>query len=215
MTVLLQSEKHKYDFRGKTSPSAIGRTRSNSSGSGGVTKNLGQMPLSPGKSSYSTSSGSESLQGENIAISCTTIPTRERSSSNISMNGGRKRSDEGSVDWEGGGYIFGMDDMDSLENSLEDFSAFGDLSGHGPTIKQHGRRDFGQSPMSAYMSKVPTLRMEFGSCSKLGPKTKQEDRYVMTPSLASPLKSGHDVEGYDDTSDTYRCENSYAAVYDG
>ena len=109
-----------------------------------------------------------------------------------------------------GGYMFGMDDIDSLENSLEDFGTFGDLR-HGQSQDQ----SHSDSPLTSYMTQPSSLRIEYGACTKLGPKSKQEDRFVMIPTLQKPLKTEHHVEGFDNESNTYRCENSYAAVYDG
>lgn len=161
------------------------------------------MDLSPSRSSESGS-----LHGENIFSGPGHHqPARERSSS--------KAISEGSLglDMDTEGYMFGMDDVDSLENSLEDFNTFGrgrsSSSGNGAGIEH------AQSPLSSYLTKPASLRIKFGACTKLGPKTNQEDRFVIIPSLATPAKSSHGVDGYDDESDTYRCENAYAAVYDG
>lgn len=101
----------------------------------------------------------------------------------------------------------GMFMFDSLENSLEDFNELG----HMLSSQNCG----GQSPMSSYLSQASSLRVEFGACTRLGPKSKQEDRFVMIPSLDTPRGTGAEVEGYDDDSNTHRCEYSYAAVYDG
>lgn len=199
----------------KHSPSSysVGRTRtlsvcSGSSESGGDVHNI---------SGGSLGSGSGSLRGEHIGL---TVPNRERSLSNVSgLSGGsrvpRISEDLGIDDGDGddngdGGYMFNMEDMDSLENSLEDFNGFGCLTGN-----KNGQYEGGQSPLTSYLSKASSLRVEFGACTMLGPKSKQEDRFVMIPNLDTPSKRGLDVEGFDDESNTHRCDNAYAAVYDG
>lgn len=202
----------------KHSPSSysVGRTRalsacSGSSESGGDSHNI---------SGGSLGSGSGSLRGEHISLG---VPTRERSLSNVSglSGGGRvpRISEDEDLDMDDNdngddngdaGYMFNMEDMDSLENSLEDFNGFGYLSG-----SKHGHHEGGQSPLSSYLNKASSLRVEFGACTMLGPKSKQEDRFVMIPNLSTPSKRGLDVEGFDDESNTHRCENAYAAVYDG
>jgi hypothetical protein len=100
----------------------------------------------------------------------------------------------------GGDDDFMFGDMDSLENSLD--------------VEDVHMHMGGESPLSSFLNKTSTLRVEFGACTKLGPKTKQEDRFVMTPSLGSVLPD-EEVEGYDAESNTHRCDNAYAAVYDG
>jgi hypothetical protein len=220
---VLADELQRNEYKDKMSPSSysVGRTRSTS---GGNVRDLSLMDFSPSGKSHSSSgsSGSGSLHGENINMSHPNSPVRERSYSNMSGGGGGSRVgriSEGSVslhmdddnegEGEGGGegeYMFGMDDVDSLENSLEDFNGFG---------QGRGGEQGGQSPLSSYLTKSSSLRVEFGACTKLGPKTNQEDRFVMIPSLTVPLKSNEEIEGYDDDSNTYRCEHSYAAVYDG
>ena len=196
---------------------SVGRSRTASGSSGSAVHGLNISP-----SSYS--SGSGSLRGENIGMSTNTgCPTRERTSSSVSgvSGGGRARyiSDDLDInensDGEGGGdeggctCMFSMEDLDSLENSLEDFNGFGHISGRNYNIEG------GQSPLSSFLNKPVSLRIEFGACTRLGPKSKQEDRFVMIPSLDNPAKRGAEVEGFDDDSNTHRCDNSYAAVYDG
>lgn len=227
----------------KMSPTSysVGRTRSTSNAScgsshssnGGRDPSLAPLDLSPsGKSlnshysssSGGSSSGNGSLHGENISTSAHNsphrerreAPYRERSSSNVSVNGGcpvvGRISEGSSGDNSGGGeYMFGMDDADSLENSLEDFSAFGDLGRPGHSTHQSQS----QSPLTSYLTQASPLRIEFGACTRLGPKTSQEDRFVMIPTLATPQHTEQQVEGFDNESNTYRCDHSYAAVYDG
>lgn len=172
------------DCKDKMSPSSysVGRTRSTSSGSGSGVLSATAARKDPHS------------------------PSRERSSSLTGERRPSHTSDDGDF---GGGYLFSMEDGDSLENSLEDFTAFCDT-----TTKPRGP-ECGVSPLTSYMTKCYNLRMEFGACTKIGPKSSQEDRFVMTPDLNIPLKRYAEVEGYDDDSNTYRCENAYAAVYDG
>ena len=85
--------------------------------------------------------------------------------------------------------MFNMEDIDSLENSLEDFNGFGDMS----MVTATAADKHAFSP----------FRVEYGACTKLGPKTNQEDRFVMIPSLTVPLETGGEVPGYDNETNTY------------
>jgi len=193
----------------KHSPSSysVGRTRTLSVCSGSSDSDVHNI------SGGSLGSGSGSLRGEHIVGQC--VPNRERSLSNVSALSGGGRvpciSEDFGLDENDNddGDMFNLEDMESLENSLEDFNGFGNLSG-----SKYGHEG-GQSPLTSYLSKASSLRIEFGACTLLGPKSKQEDRFVMIPNLGTPSMRGLDVEGFDDESNTHRCENAYAAVYDG